>query len=179
MPPSLLKQVEEAARAGNLEHVRKLVAVADALDEVKAGHPQSSPPTAPSVRGRWRTIGTPLITYLGYNLVATAHAYHAASTEAGRMVAEGCENAEVVLRMRSLSPRAAVTRRDLDGEGQAQVADRAFVLPHVYISDVLGRSEWTLTCHKTVRSGSVHTSFSSSSGTNSVDSDWSQRSEDV
>jgi hypothetical protein len=55
------------------------------------------------------------------------------------------------------------------GNSTTDHVERAFVLPHLYLADLFGRSEWTLVCRKTVRDGGgVSTVFEVSSGSGSA-----------
>lgn len=176
----LLKLVEEAARCGDLEKVRRLVAVADALEE-HAGTRRPPPPPAAgaaataSLRGarRPQLLAGMLFGYFGYNALATAHAYRTASAEAKAALIESSgEGSEVTLRLRSLSVSAEVLRGTGEGEmkdGKSAVVPptrHVFVLPHVYLSDALfGRSVWVLTCRKRIGAqGGTQTEWTSKSG---------------
>ena len=160
--------------------MRKLVAVADALDEQKgilrrpaaAAVPQQLGAVAASRRAQLfgLTFG-----YVAYNSLATLHAYRVAGAEASAALAEGSgDAAEVTLHMRSLRSRAEVRRggeaSGLGGDAsssQEQPARGVFVLPHVYLTDLLfGRSSWMLTCRKRgdAQGGGTQTEWASRSG---------------
>jgi hypothetical protein len=186
----LLKLVEEAAREGDLEKVRKLIAVADVLEEQATGNRRpitttavATPSAQPTAVSRPASRRLPLfgiaLGYATYNALATAHAYRVASAEADAVLAKGgADLAEVTLHMRSLGTTAEVQYAETgkateeqsgDGGGTSMAstpARQVFVLPHVYISDALfGRSSWFLTCKKRMSAGGTTTEYSSRSDT--------------
>ena len=157
--------------------MRRLVAVADALEEHEAKKVPALTPSlrfhAPSLAKRpqwgWRTIlGRGAIAYFSWNAFAISNSYRVAAAEASTLLTDDCQTVEVVLHMRSCSATAEVSRRSCaseeDGEAlQEQPSVKRHVLPQLYLSDPLGRSGWMLTCCKTKRGTSVHTTFSSRS----------------
>ena len=164
---SLLKLVEEAAREGDLEKVRKLIAVADVIEEQAGRRPMATAAAVPSVQpvatatpsASARSRRLPLLGiamgYAAYNSLATAHAYRIASAEADAALAKsGSDSAEVTLKMRSLSTTAEVriaeskdgtndksTNSDdtsISAASKSSAPTRQqFVLPHVYVSDAV------------------------------------------
>lgn len=173
---NLPRCIQDAARAGDLDKVRRLVAVADALAEQKGAHgylqPQNHGATLPARRVsmpfRSRLMAAAL-GYLGYNLMATAYAYRITSLEANTILAQGADTAEATIHMRGLSPSAEMRQGATASEEFSSAQPRArrvFVLPYVYVSDMLfGRSSWVLTCRKTRGAlGGTSSEWSSKSG---------------
>ncbi|KAL1496533.1 hypothetical protein AB1Y20_014139 [Prymnesium parvum] len=141
-----------------MAQVRRLVSLAD---EVRRPSP-AAPPPATRVGPRLAPLLPPLLAYAGLNALSTAHAYRRAEAEAAARLAEGAEEAVVVLRQRSFSFSAEL--REAAPRDGAWTAVR--LLPFVRLSDLWwGRSTWELQCHKRVRpSGGTHTMFTTGGG---------------
>eukprot|EP00316_Scyphosphaera_apsteinii_P017646 CAMPEP_0119314518 /NCGR_PEP_ID=MMETSP1333-20130426/33034_1 /TAXON_ID=418940 /ORGANISM="Scyphosphaera apsteinii, Strain RCC1455" /LENGTH=198 /DNA_ID=CAMNT_0007319641 /DNA_START=3 /DNA_END=595 /DNA_ORIENTATION=+ len=167
----LHQQIEAAARAGDMGKVRQLLAEEDQLSVVSS---------QPLRHGRSWTRQFLLFAagYCGWNTIAAAHAYRVTHQAASLQQRKVGGTAEATLRLQSwaLTAELATSSRGSDsptmGEeavGEDPVCDapslsiaerRILVFPRIYLTDVLGRSEWTLTCRKEAGS----TSWSTQSG---------------
>ena len=130
--PIILQRIERAAQQGDLNEVRAILAEADGGSYQSAG--------SSSTRA---TATAAILTYLGWNLLATSYDYRVVSTRAVALHAESGE-ADVELRLRSFSHTAELVSGGASGKSVTK-----YVLPHVYPTDAwFGRTKWTLHCKK-------------------------------
>ena len=138
--PILHQRIEEAAREGDIDKVRRILAEADGAASYNA------PSRSSQANGMAMVLA-----YALSNLIATAYDYHITSKRASEQLRQTGE-ADVTLKLQSFSFVA-----DLEvGGASSEPSSSVLVVPHIYVTDlVFGRTKWMLHCSK----GAGHTQW--------------------
>ena len=137
--------MEAAARDGDMEGVRALLKEYDLATKSSFGG-SNSLGSAQSIFTSRGSASLWLLTYFGYNALATAYDYRVTSVEAAA-VNKKHGGGTVALHVRALDFKGKMESTTPTGE---QVTSRQVaLLPHIYVSDLFfGRSKWSVTVKK-------------------------------
>ena len=150
--------MEQAAREGDIEGLRQLLKEHD-LATKKSSFGGSSAVgvnrilvaaggvTSDKSHGVSAVLWRAVVVYCCWDLLATLNDYRVTHREASAL-AEAQGGGEVLLHIKARAVRGRVESKALSGAAVTESPKSVWLLPHLYVSDILWlqRTKWTLAC---------------------------------